>query len=55
MVSVRLDFDLFRELYDRTWQIGEDVKAWQLLERLRERKNAVFNASITEKAKELIR
>lgn len=55
MVSVMLDFDLFRELYDRPLQISEDVEAWQLLEKLRERKNDVFNASLTEEAKELIR
>jgi uncharacterized protein (TIGR04255 family) len=54
MVSVRLDFDLFKELYSDSWHISEDAKAWQLLEQMRLRKNDVFNASITKKTKELI-
>lgn len=55
MVSVMLDFELFKEFYAPPLQISEDAEAWQLLEKLRKRKNDVFNASITEEAKELIR
>jgi uncharacterized protein (TIGR04255 family) len=54
MVSVRLDFDLFRELYADSLLVSEDAEAWQLLEKLRERKNEVFNASITKETKGLI-
>lgn len=54
MVSLRLDFDLFKELYINPWSVSEDAEAWQLLERFRERKNEVFNASITRETKRLI-
>ena len=50
LVSVILDFDLFRE---QIWQ-RDDEEIWRFLEELRHRKNQVFNASITEKTKELI-
>ena len=50
LVSVILDFDLFRE---QIWQ-SDDEEIWRFLEELRHRKNQVFNASITEKTKELI-
>ncbi len=50
LVSVILDFDLFRE---QIWQ-SDDEEIWRFLEELRHRKNEVFNASITEKTKELI-
>jgi uncharacterized protein (TIGR04255 family) len=51
MASVLLDIDLFREV---------DVPAneddlWTFFERLRQRKNEIFEACITEPMKELIR
>jgi uncharacterized protein (TIGR04255 family) len=55
MVSFRLDFDLFKELYHDPWLVSKEEEVWQFLEQLRERKNAVFNASITEATRELIR
>lgn len=55
MVSFRLDFDLFKELYEDPWLVSQEEEVWQFLEQLRERKNAVFNASITEATRELIR
>jgi uncharacterized protein (TIGR04255 family) len=48
-VSVILDFDLFRQ---QIWQT-DDEDIWRFLEELRRRKNAVFEASITEKARRL--
>lgn len=54
MVSIRLDFDLFKDLYAASWQISEDAEAWRLLEQMRVRKNEVFNASITDETKRLI-
>jgi len=50
LVSVLLDFDLFRE---QVWQI-DDEDIWHFLEKLRQRKNIVFEASITDKTRELI-
>jgi len=49
-VSVILDFDLFRE---QIWQT-DDEEIWRFLEKLRHRKNLAFEASITEKTRELI-
>lgn len=49
-VSVLLDFDLFRQ---ETWEkSGEEI--WDFLEQLHRRKNEVFEASITDKTRELI-
>ena len=48
-VSVILDFDLFRQ---QIWQ-ADDEDIWSFLEKLRRRKNAVFEASITDKARRL--
>ena len=48
-VSVILDFDLFRQ---QIWQ-ADDEDIWRFIEELRRRKNAVFEASITEKARRL--
>lgn len=44
-----LDFDLFRQ---QNWQ-SDDEDIWKFLEKLRHRKNEIFEASITEKAKEM--
>ncbi len=48
-ISVILDFDLFRQ---QVWQ-ADDEDIWHFLEELRRRKNAVFEASITDKARRL--
>lgn len=50
LVSVILDFDLFRE---QIWQ-SDDEEIWRFLEQLRQRKNQAFEASITERTRELI-
>lgn len=49
ILTIILDFDLFRQ---HIWQ-SDDEEIWHFLELLRERKNQVFDASLTEKAKEL--
>lgn len=49
-VSIILDFDLFRE---QIWQ-SDDEDVWRFLEDLRQRKNEIFLASITEKTRRLI-
>lgn len=49
VVPVILDIDLFRE---QVWQ-SDDEEIWRFLENLRDRKNLVFEASLTDKAKEL--
>ncbi|MGH2516962.1 MAG: TIGR04255 family protein, partial [Ktedonobacterales bacterium] len=46
---VILDFDLFRE---QEW-VSDDEGIWQFLEQLRERKNTLFEASITDAARKL--
>jgi uncharacterized protein (TIGR04255 family) len=48
-ISVILDFDLFRQ---QVWQ-ADDEDIWRFLEELRRRKNLVFEASITDKARRL--
>ena len=50
-LSILLDIDIFREY---SWDINHDDEAWDFLEKLRERKNEVFEASITQKTRELI-
>ncbi len=49
-VSVLLDFDLYRE---QIWQ-NDDEEIWKILDVLRQRKNLAFEASITEKTREVI-
>lgn len=51
VASILLDIDLFRE-YE---QPVDGDEAWRFLERLRVRKNDVFEACITERAREVIR
>ncbi|HEV2293397.1 MAG TPA: TIGR04255 family protein [Tepidisphaeraceae bacterium] len=51
LVSVVLDIDLFRANNLPT----SDEAIWQLLEQLREKKNEIFEACITDAARELIR
>lgn len=55
VTSLRLDFDLFKERYDDPWQADDDTEVWVFLEKLRERKNEVFEASITDATRRLIR
>jgi uncharacterized protein (TIGR04255 family) len=50
VVSVLLDIDIFRD----TDVPGEDHELWDFFEKLRLRKNEVFEACITEQMKELI-
>jgi len=50
LISVILDIDLFRQ---QVWQ-SDDEDIWRFLEQLRQRKNEIFKASITEKTEELI-
>ena len=50
VVSVILDIDLFRE---HIWQ-SNDEDIWRFLEKLRDRKNLAFEASITDKTRRLI-
>lgn len=54
-VSVLLDFDLFRERFEEPWRADEDAAVWEFLERLRIRKNEVFEAGITGEMRRLIR
>lgn len=54
-VSVRLDFDLIKTPSKDNWSVGSDDEVWGFLEQMRERKNAIFNASITDETKEMIR
>lgn len=49
-VSVLLDFDLFRQETCKK----SDEEIWDFLEQLHHRKNEVFEASITDKTRELI-
>ena len=49
VVTVIFDLDLFRQ---KIWDRDEDI--WSFLEKLRHRKNEVFEASITDKTRELI-
>lgn len=49
-LSVILDFDLFGE---QIWK-SDDDKIWQYLEKLRQLKNVIFEASITDRTRRLI-
>jgi uncharacterized protein (TIGR04255 family) len=51
VTSVVLDIDLFRE----TEVPGDEESMWEFFEKLRDRKNEVFEACITENARRLIR
>ena len=54
-LSVRLDLDMFREQYEEPWPVEDDTMVWEFLERLHDRKNEVFEASITNRTRRLIR
>lgn len=53
--SVLLDFDLFQERSEQPWRADEDDHVWDFLEKLRVRKNDLFEASVTPAFKERIR
>jgi uncharacterized protein (TIGR04255 family) len=55
ITSILLDFDLFREQFQEPWSADEDSTVWAFLEQLHDRKNEVFEASITERTRRLIR
>ncbi len=50
--SIRLDLDLFREQFGEPWRADETV--WEFLEQLHDRKNEIFEASITDATRRLI-
>ncbi len=54
-LSVRLDIDMFREQYEEPWAADGDTMVWEFLERLHARKNEIFEASITNRTRRLIR
>ena len=54
-LSIQLDFDLFREKFEEPWPADEDVAVWEFLEQLHDRKNEVFEASITDATRRLIK
>jgi uncharacterized protein (TIGR04255 family) len=54
-LSVRLDLYLFREQYEEPWPVDDDTMVWEFLERLHDRKNEIFEASITNRTRRLIR
>lgn len=53
--SIRLDLDLFREQFGEPWRVDQDEAVWEFLEQLHDRKNEVFEASITDATRRLIR
>lgn len=55
VLSLILDFDLFRDVTAQPWEVEDDAPIWDFLERLHTRKNEAFEASITDKVRELIR
>ena len=54
-ISVMLDFDLFREQFEKPWSIEQDEEMWNFLDRLHVRRNEMFEASLTDQMKELLR
>jgi uncharacterized protein (TIGR04255 family) len=55
IASIRLDFDLSREQYADPWLVESEEEVWDFLERLHLRKNVIFEESITEATRRLIR
>jgi uncharacterized protein (TIGR04255 family) len=45
-----LDLDLFRDV---RWDPADDDALWAFMERLRVRKSEIFEASVTDKTREL--
>lgn len=54
ITSVRLDIDLFSERFGDSWRIDQEKEVWDFLEKLRERKNEIFESSITADTRRLI-
>lgn len=54
-LSFMLDLDLSKAAPQLFEPVEDDAPIWDLLEKFRVRKNEVFNASITDKVKEIIR
>lgn len=54
VLSIRLDLDMFREQYEEPWR-ADDAVVWEFLERLHDRKNEIFEASITNRTRRLIK
>lgn len=54
-VSITLDLDLFSQQLEEPWEAENDKGIWGFLESLHERKNEVFEASITDMTRRLIR
>lgn len=54
VVSVILDFDLFSERSEEPWDAEDEDTMWEFLETLHERKNDIFEASITDQTRGLI-
>lgn len=54
VVSISLDFDLFEERYEEPRQVLNDADMWEYLDKLRDRKNDVFEACITKETRRLI-
>lgn len=52
--SIQVDFDLFREPFEEPWPADKDAGVWSFLEQLHDRKNEVFEASITDATRRLI-
>ncbi len=53
-LSILLDFDFFREQFEEPWRADEDAALWEFMEQLHDRKNEVFEASITRRTRGLI-
>lgn len=52
LLSILLDLDLFRL---GNWDTQDDTEVWSFFEQLRRRKNEVFEASITDETRRIIR
>ena len=53
--SIILDFDLSQDRSASPWLPDQEEQMWEYLEALRVRKNLLFESSITEKLREIIR
>jgi uncharacterized protein (TIGR04255 family) len=54
LISIMLDFDLFGARSENPWAIDNN-DVWEYLELLHNRKNVIFEDTITEKTRELLR
>jgi len=53
-IAIILDIDLFQDRSQNPWSIEDNSTIWDFFEKLHHRKNDVFEASITDKTRELI-